>query len=69
MAKGKKPFNGQRETNVSTKVNADKTKTKVNGGVFVYTGAISTGELAKTLNIPLGDVLELIRLQKEIASA
>ena len=53
MAKGKKPFNGQRETNVSTKVTGDKTRTKVNGGVFVYTGAISTGELAKTLNIPL----------------
>ena len=56
----KKQFNGQRETNVSTKVSADKTKTKVNGGVFVYTGAISTGELSKALNIPLGDIIKFL---------
>ncbi len=49
-----------RETNVSTKVSADKTKTKVNGGVFVYTGAITCGELAKTLNISVdGNVIPL----------
>ena len=49
---GKKNFkpNNQRETNVSTKVRADKPKAKVNGGVFVYTGAISTSELAEKLN-------------------
>ena len=68
MAKGKKPFNGQRETNVSTRVNADKTKTKVNGGVFVYTGAISTGELAKTLNIPLGDVIKFLFMQGKMVT-
>ena len=68
MAKGKKPFNGQRETNVSTKVNADKTRTKVNGGVFVYNGAISTGELAKTLNIPLGDVIKFLFLQGKMVT-
>ena len=68
MAKGKKPFNGQRETNVSTKVNADKTKTKVNGGVFVYTGAISTGELSKTLNIPLGDVIKFLFMQGKMVT-
>ena len=59
----KKQFNGQRETNVSTKVSADKTKTKVNGGVFVYTGAISTGELAKSLNVPLGDIIKFLFMQ------
>ena len=68
MAKGKKPFNGQRETNVSTKVSADKTKTKVNGGVFVYTGAISTGELAKTLNIPLGDIIKYLFMQGKMVT-
>ena len=57
----KKTF--ERETNVSTKVNVNKTKTKVNGGVFVYTGAISTGELSKTLNIPVGDIIKFLFMQ------
>ena len=52
-----------RETNVSTKVSADKTKTKVNGGVFVYTGAISCGELAKALNISVGEIIKFLFLQ------
>ncbi len=68
MAKGKKPFNGQRETNVSTKITSDKTRTKVNGGKFVYTGAISTGELAKTLNIPLGDIIKFLFLQGKMVT-
>ena len=71
MAKNKNRFNEQaREVNVSTKVSADKTKTKVNGGVFIYTGAISTGELAKTLNIPVGEIInpsvKLIALEGSI---
>ena len=52
-----------RETNVSTKVNADKTKTKVNGGVFIYTGAISTGELAKSLNVDVSEIIKFLFLQ------
>ena len=52
-----------RESNVSVKVSADKTKTKVNGGVFTYTGAISTGELAKSLNVPVGDIIKFLFLQ------
>ena len=69
MAKGNKnKFNGQRETNVSTKVTADKTKTKVNGGVFVYTGAISTGELSKALNIPLGDIIKFLFMQGKMVT-
>ena len=52
-----------RETNVSTKVNVDKIKTKVNGGVFIYTGAISTGELSKSLNVPVGDIIKFLFLQ------
>ena len=62
----KKTF--ERETNVSTKVTADKTKTKVNGGVFVYTGAISTGELAKALNIPLGDIIKFLFMQGKMVT-
>ncbi len=57
----KKTF--ERETNVSTKVNVDKVKTKVNGGVFVYTGAISTSELSKSLNVPVGDIIKFLFMQ------
>ena len=60
--KNNKP-NYTREANVSTKVSADKVRTKVNGGVFTYTGAISVGELSKSLNIPVGDIIKFLFLQ------
>ena len=62
----KKTF--ERETNVSTKVSADKTKTKVNGGVFVYTGAISVNELAKSLNIQSSDIIKFLFMQKKMVT-
>lgn len=62
MAKNNKN-NNNREVNVSTKVTSDKVKTKVNGGVFVYTGAISVGELAKSLNIASSDIIKFLFLQ------
>ena len=69
MSKKTKNFGSSaRETNVSTKVSADKTKTKVNGGVFTYTGAISAGELAKTLNIPLGEIIKFLFLQGKMVT-
>ncbi len=52
-----------REANVSTKVTSDKVQTKVNGGVFIYTGAISVGELSKSLNVPVGDIIKFLFLQ------
>ena len=52
-----------RESNVSVKVSADKVKTKVNGGVFIYTGAITVGELAKSLDIPASDIIKFLFLQ------
>ena len=61
MAKGNNKFD--RETNVSTKVNASKTKAKINCGVFIYTGMISTGELSKSLNVPVGDIIKFLFLQ------
>ena len=67
MGKNKNNNSG-RETNVSTKVNAEKAKTKVNGGVFVYTGAITAGELAKTLNIPLGEVIKFLFMQGKMVT-
>ena len=63
MAKNNKNNFNARETNVSTKVKNDRVKTKVNGGVFVYTGAISAGELAKTINVPIGDVIKFLFMQ------
>ncbi|MDY4849133.1 MAG: translation initiation factor IF-2 [Bacilli bacterium] len=62
---GKKNFkkDNQRESNVSTKVSADKTRSKVNGGVFTYTGAISVSELAKSLNISASDIIKFLFLQ------
>ena len=63
MGKNNKKPAFNREANVSTKVNADKVRTKVNGGVFTYTGAITVGELSKSLNIPVGDIIKFLFLQ------
>ena len=60
--KNNKPTN-TREANVSTKVTTDKVRTKVNGGVFIYTGAITVGELSKSLNVPVGDIIKFLFLQ------
>ena len=59
----KKGKNPGRETNVSTKIKSDKVKSKVNGGVFVYTGAISVGELATALNITSGEIIKFLFMQ------
>ncbi len=61
MGKNKRTF--ERETNVSTKVSAEKTKTKVNGGVFVYTGAISVKELSESLNVQASDIIKFLFMQ------
>ena len=68
MGKNNKNNFSNRETNVSTKVKADRTKSKVNGGVFVYTGAISAGELAKTINVPIGDVIKFLFMQGKMVT-
>ena len=63
MGKNNKKPGFNREANVSTKVTSDKVRTKVNGGVFTYTGAITVGELSKSLNIPVGDIIKFLFLQ------
>ena len=68
MGKNNKNNNAGRETNVSTKVKNDHVKTKVKGGVFVYTGAISAGELAKTINVPIGDVIKFLFMQGKMVT-
>lgn len=66
MAKDKKQNLNERTTNVSTKVSASKTKSKVNQGVFVYTGAISVSELSKTINVPANEIIKFLFLQGKI---
>ena len=63
MGKKNKNVGPSREINVSTKVNAKDTKSKVNGGVFIYTGNISVGELAKSLNVASSDIIKFLFLQ------
>lgn len=57
-----------RKVNVSTKVSSSKTSTKVNNGVFVYTGAISVGELAKTLNVLPSDIIKYFFLKGKMVT-
>ena len=63
MSKKNQKKDVSREVNISTKVHGDKTKTKVNGGVFVYTGAISVAQLATSLNIPSSDIIKYLFLK------
>ncbi|NLB48630.1 MAG: translation initiation factor IF-2 [Erysipelotrichia bacterium] len=68
MGKKSKKTKTKREINVSTKARANRSRLKVNGGVFVYTGAISAGELAKAINIPIGEVIKFLFLQGKMVT-
>ena len=63
MKKDNKKRDLGREVNVSTKVKTDKSKTKVNGGVFIYTGAISVSELSTALNISSSEIIKYLFLK------
>ena len=55
----------KREANIVSKNNKKNEANKVNGGVFVYTKALTVGELAKELNIlPLCNSLNIINKTK-----
>lgn len=56
----------ERKVNVSTKVSSSKTTSKVNNGVFVYTGAISVNELAKSLNIMPSEIIKYYFMKGKI---
>ncbi len=62
MAKINQKNNNDRKVNVSTKMDNKKPASKVNNGVFVYTGAISVNELAKALNILPSDIIKFFFL-------
>lgn len=55
-----------RKVNVSTKVSSNKSSSKVNNGVFVYTGVISVGELAKSLNVLPSDIIKYFFLKGQM---
>lgn len=63
-----KKVNAGRKTNVSTKVTSGKTSTKVNNGVFVYTGAITVGELAKTLKVLPSEIIKYFFLKGKMVT-
>lgn len=56
----------ERKVNVSTKVSSSKTTSKVNNGVFVYTGAISVNELAKSLKIMPSEIIKYFFMKGKI---
>ena len=64
----KKNNYNDRKQNVSTKVNNAKPTSKVNDGVFVYTGAITVNELAKALNILPSDIIKYFFLKKQMVT-
>ena len=43
-------------------------KSKVNGGVFKYTGDVTVGELAKQLNLNPTDIIRFLFLQKKMVN-
>ena len=54
----KKKNNSNRVSNIPQNFKQKDQINKVNGGVFVYTGDITVGELAKQLNVNSSDFLE-----------
>ena len=63
--------NKPENTRVSNVPNFDRNKknngpqTKVNGGVFKYTGDVTVGELAKQLNLNSSDILKFLFMSKK----
>lgn len=69
----KKPINKSqaRASNVPTFDKNKKVptnKSKVNGGVFKYTGDVTVGELAKQLNLNPTDIIRFLFLQKKMVN-
>ena len=54
----KKKNNSNRVSNIPQNFKQKDQINKVNGGVFVYTGDINVGELAKQLNVNSSDIIK-----------
>ena len=58
----------KREANIVSKNNKKNEANKVNGGVFVYTKALTVGELAKELNILPSEIIKYFFLNRKIVT-
>ena len=58
----------ERETNIPQKDKKEKNFAKVNNGVFVYTTALTVGDLAKKLNVQASDIIKKLFMQKKIVT-
>ncbi|MFA6617038.1 MAG: translation initiation factor IF-2 N-terminal domain-containing protein, partial [Bacilli bacterium] len=75
MAKKKKfypPKKNDRPTRITNIPLAPKTQKKetkkVNGGVFVYSGVLTVGELANELNIPVSEIIKHLFMKGQIVN-
>lgn len=66
--KSNKKFDKNRETNINFKKNNSKDFNKVNNGVFVFTKALTVGELAKELNVNASDIIKKLFMQKKLVT-
>ena len=58
----------QRASNILTKEQQRNETNKVNGGVFVFTKALTVGELAKELNIQASDIIKYFFMNKKLVT-
>ena len=64
-----KKSKGSRVSNIPTHGRNNKAEVnKVNGGVFVYTGKITVGQLAKELNIPATNIIRYLFMQGKMVT-
>lgn len=58
----------RRESNIPSKRSNSNSFNKINNGVFVFTKALTVGELAKELNINASDIIKKLFLQKKLVT-
>lgn len=58
----------RRESNIPSKRSNSNSFNKINNGVFVFTKALTVGELAKQLNINASDIIKKLFLQKKLVT-
>ena len=59
-------FNDNRRANIPAKNTRKDNVNKVNNGVFVYTRAMSVGELAKQLEISVNEIIKFLFIEKKM---
>lgn len=58
----------RRESNIPSKRSNSNSFNKINNGVFVFTKALTVGELAKELNVNASDIIKKLFLQKKLVT-